>query len=171
MHPPLSVLAVFRFFDVAFRTSSAVAVCSYVVMIGLVMAVPHGRSDHLPAFLLDTLLVGMLYGIYFGVLTRDVADVVSEHIAVSIGYRKKDDDDSAKPVPQNVCALCSCELRPDSASSIEEGTAGEGAASLAAVLAAPAGPPPGRQPQQRPRTVRLEGVGGEAIYRLECSHS
>lgn len=105
------------------------------------------------------------------VLTRDVADVVGEHIAVSIGYRKKDDDDSARPVPQNICALCGCELHPDEASAAEEGGA-------AAVQTAPSRlqqPQPSRPVGGRGAAtrgaVRVEGAGGEAIFRLECSHS
>lgn len=111
------------------------------------------------------------------VLTRDIADVVGEHIAVSIGYRKKDDDDSLRPVPENVCALCGCDLRPDVASAAEEGQSG--GLVPASALTTQAQQHGQRQQQQQGRggsgaprgAVRLEGAGGEAIYRLECTHA
>jgi hypothetical protein len=57
----------------------------------------------------DYLFSGMIYGLYFCVLTRDVAELSAESISNALGYFKKNDDDSVNQEtvpPDNVCALC-----------------------------------------------------------------
>lgn len=57
---------VYRYFDVVYRASSAIAVCSYGALMFAIVAVPNANAV-LPTALLDWLLVGMLYSVYFGV--------------------------------------------------------------------------------------------------------
>jgi RING finger protein 121 len=51
----------------------------------------------------------MFYGLYYGVVSRDLANVCSTYMAVNMGYYKFDGIPS-KSIPVNVCSLCDGEL-------------------------------------------------------------
>ena len=54
----------------------------------------------------------LFYGLYFGVLDRDCAEMCADRIQQRLGYAKKGDDDPQRLLPDNICALCGLELRP-----------------------------------------------------------
>lgn len=67
----------------------------------------------LPAYVAAWSLRSLFYGLYFGVLGRDVAEICSWRMNQSMGYTKKDDDEPQRVLPDNICALCGLELNPD----------------------------------------------------------
>jgi len=58
-------------------------------------------------------IMSLFYGLYFGVLGRDVAEYCSHVMNQSMGYTKKDDDEPQRLLPANICALCGLELNPE----------------------------------------------------------
>lgn len=54
----------------------------------------------------------LIYGLYFGVLNRDMAELVTQRLASNIGYttNKSDELFNSKQVPYNLCALCDWSL-------------------------------------------------------------
>lgn len=167
---------VYRFFEVAYATSTGLAAAGYSTLLIAVML--PGAAVLLPRALVDILLTAVMFGVYFGVLTRDLAELAGETIASSLGYSKRRGDDDSRPVPRGLCALCGEDLLPPGqeeeggeslrqqlnalqeparAPSAAAGPAGTAAAVAAAAAAAP-------------RTVRLAAGGGRVIYKLECGH-
>ena len=57
--------------------------------------------------------MSLFYGLYFGVLGRDVAELCSHAMNQSMGYTKKDDDEPQRLLPPNICALCGLELNKE----------------------------------------------------------
>ena len=55
----------------------------------------------------------LFYGLYFGVLGRDFAELCSWRMNQAMGYSKKDDDEPQRLLPRHICALCAVKLRPD----------------------------------------------------------
>ena len=189
---------VYAFFDRIYRTASATVMWSYGTMMVFMMLPP--LQLLVPRFVIDYLVLGMLFGTYFCVVTRDVTELAAETIASSLGYTKKGDDDSAtKPIPRGLCALCGEDLKTaGEASAEEEGVETDDHIDPAAQAFARA---LGQQPgvKQAPpamkqsslgakgkagtrsksaaatdvpkKTVRLRGSGGEILYRLECGHT
>ena len=64
-------------------------------------------------------IMSLFYGLYFGVLGRDVAEYCSHVMNQSMGYTKKDDDEPQRLLPANICALCGLELNPEMESLVE----------------------------------------------------
>lgn len=81
----------------------------------------------------------LFYGLYFGVLTRDVAEVSTQRISTALGLGKKVDDDMMSDwARKNTCALCSCDLHPEHAlvpahPALQHGRGGESAPAPKAV--------------------------------------
>jgi RING finger protein 121/175 len=62
-----------------------------------------------PTASLDYSLMLMFYGIYFGVLARDIAEIVSDCMAVKIGYYTPTGMPDRK-LETNICAICTNEI-------------------------------------------------------------
>ena len=181
---PTTPRAVYRFFDVAYTLTSNVAGCAFACMAVLVFTGP--LAALLPEFVAASIVLGMLYGTYFAVLTRDAAEVAAETMAANLGYSKKEDDDASRPVPRGLCALCGEGLQPAGG---EEAGAGEDLYSVLARLdgtpavkaGSNAGPRGSRgavsgaggaaDPGAKKATVRIPvGDGQRCVFRLECGH-
>jgi hypothetical protein len=182
--------AVYRFFDLVYRAASACATGGYAVIMLMIMLPPLQAA--VPPAVLDHLVAGMLYGLYYAVLTRDVTELAAESIASSLGCskNKKDDDDSQqRPVPRGMCALCGDDLRAAGEGSAEEEGVVDELADRPGALGGGRGPAPGPKPASwrpagrpappgapsaaaaLPRTVRITGANGVTLYRLECGHT
>ena len=59
----------------------------------------------------DLAFMSMFYGLYYGVLGRDLAIVASEGLAARLGFASKDGL-PLKQIPANICAVCNVELYP-----------------------------------------------------------
>jgi hypothetical protein len=109
---PLAATAprlVYAYFNSVYNGSLSVAASAFFTLFALGFIPVLLRA--LPSVLVELLASGLLYGLYFGVLARDTAEVAADTITMTLGYRKKDDDDTPRPVPRNICALCGGEMR------------------------------------------------------------
>ena len=163
---PTTPRIVYRFFDVCYTLTSQVAGVCFGAMALLVFAPPIVMI--LPEIVTQALVLGTLYGTYFAVLTRDLAELAAETIATNLGYAKKGDDDSARPVPRGLCALCGEDLLP--AGGEEAGAEGGGLIATLARVDAAIAARESRAGAKR-QTVRVPvGDGTRCVFRLECGH-
>ena len=61
----------------------------------------------------------LFYGLYFGLLGRDCAELCAWRMKQALGYSKKDDDEPQRMLPTNMCALCAGQLGVDTEALIE----------------------------------------------------
>jgi RING finger protein 121 len=100
---------VYKFFYMLYRLSYGSALAGYVIMMMHFL----GFGEFLPWWLLPTPSVALLcgfYGLYYGVLGRDLANVCSQGMSVSLGYVGKKGEMPLREVPRNTCAICDGEL-------------------------------------------------------------
>lgn len=64
-------------------------------------------------FFAEVATLSLFYGLYFGVLGRDLAEMCSWRMTQTMGYVKKDDDEPQRLLPANTCALCGQDLNPE----------------------------------------------------------
>lgn len=55
----------------------------------------------------------MFYGLYFGVLSRDFAEICADSMASVIGYYRSGGGIANKQLPKDVCAICGEKLADD----------------------------------------------------------
>ena len=98
---------VYQWFALCYRCCAGVTMLGYVVLMldlmGVFLLFGLGQLGHI-GFML------MFYGIYYGVLSRDLCAVSAMSMAVSIGYVGQKGDIPTKSLPQNRCALCDSTL-------------------------------------------------------------
>lgn len=75
---------VYKWFYLIYKASVAVGLFGYVSLILTLIGV-NVLFGHKPNKWMDVSLVTLFYGLYFGVLGRDVAEYCSERMAASIG--------------------------------------------------------------------------------------
>ena len=96
---------VYQFFYTAYRMCYGTAFTGYV----LLMAEFLGFSLMLPDALTPLAPTGFLllfYGLYYGVLSRDLCQLCSQTLAVNLGYVAEKGDVPARALPSNTCAIC-----------------------------------------------------------------
>ncbi|PRW20957.1 RING finger 121 [Chlorella sorokiniana] len=95
---------VYAFFMVVFRLSVGIGFAGYVLLLleftgaGLIL---------IPLLGPGAAVVAIWYGLYFGILTRDCAEVASDRIALSLGTGRR------MAVSVRDCGICGGELYPD----------------------------------------------------------
>lgn len=118
---------VYSFFLAVFRLSQAIAGAGYVVLcVEFLMPSLVPFAGALAWLALQ--LIG--YGLYFGLLTRDVAELCTDMMSLTLGYgsvpsrgrgkgKQADDDDAAadsalprRALVSNVCGICALPLLP-----------------------------------------------------------
>eukprot|EP01122_Echinamoeba_exundans_P013008 TRINITY_DN5604_c0_g1_i2.p1 TRINITY_DN5604_c0_g1~~TRINITY_DN5604_c0_g1_i2.p1 ORF type:complete len:312 (+),score=22.72 TRINITY_DN5604_c0_g1_i2:104-1039(+) len=109
---------VYMFFFIIYRLTYAISVVGYVFLVGEFMgfsqvigAVIGDQTFHLGSYAITLLF----YGLYFGVLNRDCAEIVTERMASTMGFAGKGKD-SNMPMTRfdpRTCLLCQHELKPD----------------------------------------------------------
>ena len=73
--------------------------------IGLSLLLPDALTPLAPSgFLL------LFYGLYFGVVSRDLCQLCSQLMAVNLGYIARRGDIPSKQLPANTCAICDAPL-------------------------------------------------------------
>ena len=78
-----------------------------------------GLGFLLPTFLLDMIIYGIVFSVYFGVLTRDIGGLAAETMTASLGHRRREEEDDGnnraaitrRMRERFLCALCGDELR------------------------------------------------------------
>lgn len=86
-------------------------VCYALGLGGYLLAVVQSMAGPIMAGTEGLAFLAIFYGLYFGVLGRDVAENCAETMSTTLGYCKKDDDYRQRAPPPNICALCGEELR------------------------------------------------------------
>ena len=76
--------AVYRWFHTVYRVSSILATGGYVLFMLEIM----GLALILPPVVGTLSILAMFYGLYFGVLGRDCAEVCAERISITLGVRR-----------------------------------------------------------------------------------
>ncbi|XP_037506121.1 LOW QUALITY PROTEIN: RING finger protein 121-like [Rhipicephalus sanguineus] len=95
---------VYKWFYVIYLQSCAVCVFGYVVVMLTLLGV-NVVFRAKPQSWMDVGLLFLFYGVYYGVLSRDVSEAVTDRMACTIGYYTT----TGVPVRQlesNVCAVC-----------------------------------------------------------------
>lgn len=108
---PISVTTprlVYKWFYVIYKVSCLMGVVGYVIMMLTFLGV-NLIFGHKPQVWMDLALMLLFYGLYFGVLGRDVAEYCSDQMASSIGYYIKEGMPT-RQLESNVCAVCGNKL-------------------------------------------------------------
>lgn len=101
MIPHHAHMQIYRWFSWVFYVSIVLGVAGYGLLVVEALALgPLLRWIISP----DSCLIVLWYGLYFGILTRDTAEVASDRIAVSLGQRRR------LAVSVRNCGICSGEL-------------------------------------------------------------
>ncbi|CAH2088379.1 unnamed protein product [Euphydryas editha] len=111
---PMSVTAprlVYKWFYLIYKASCFFGVFGYIVMMLTFMNV-NSIFNQKPQVWMDVGLVSLFYGLYFGVLGRDVAEYCTDKMAASIGYYTKEGMPT-RHLETNVCAVCGNKLLVD----------------------------------------------------------
>jgi hypothetical protein len=99
---PPRLLQIYRWFFATFKTSVAVGVLGYSLLLIEIFGAGLVAGPVLdPSFA----LLAIWYGLYFGILTRDAAEVASDRIAAALGTARK------MAVSVRDCAICGGELQ------------------------------------------------------------
>ncbi|XP_072945270.1 E3 ubiquitin ligase Rnf121 [Epargyreus clarus] len=102
---------VYKWFLLIYKVSCAVGVVGYIVMM-LTFLGCNLIFGHRPQAWMDFALMFLFYGLYFGVLGRDVAEYCADKMAASIGYYTKEGIPT-RQLESNVCAVCGNQLLVD----------------------------------------------------------
>ncbi len=98
---------VYRWFAGVYATSYGTGILGYVMCMFAIFRVPEifGLSETFDLGVFRNGIILMFYGIYFGVLGRDIIDRVSDMMATSLGYYNRTGFPT-KHLRENVCAIC-----------------------------------------------------------------
>nr|XP_034836249.1 RING finger protein 121 [Maniola hyperantus] len=102
---------VYKWFYLIYKVSCFFMLFGYVVMVLTFLSV-NVVFNHRPQSWMDVGLMCMFYGVYFGVLGRDVAEYCTDKMAASIGYYTKEGMPT-RHLESNVCAVCGNKLLVD----------------------------------------------------------
>lgn len=102
---------VYSYFYYLHLTSAFVSVFGYMTFFFTLLGVPAVFFNK-PERFADAGLMIMFYGLYYGVVGRDLADWTTDRLASHIGYYSKDGLPRLK-LGQNVCAACGNRVRSD----------------------------------------------------------
>jgi len=114
MGTPLDVHAprlVYSWFFNLYRACYSMGVFGYIIVLLEIFGIREALFLPKSTSTYATLL--LFYGLYFGVLGRDFAELCSWRMNQAMGYSKKDDDEPQRLLPRHICALCAVQLRPD----------------------------------------------------------
>ncbi|KAJ3184416.1 hypothetical protein HDU85_001721 [Gaertneriomyces sp. JEL0708] len=98
---------VYRWFQKVYSVSYAVGITGYVIVLLTflhVLAIVGVSADTEVKFF-ETGVILLFYGLYFGTLSRDLVDRLSDAMAIRVGYYSKSGF-PAKHLRQSMCAIC-----------------------------------------------------------------
>ncbi|KAM3965932.1 E3 ubiquitin ligase Rnf121 [Aphomia sociella] len=113
-YKPMSVTTprlVYKWFYLIYKVSCFLGVFGYVVMMLTFLGL-NIMFGHKPQQWMDVALMFLFYGLYFGVLGRDVAEYCTDKMAASIGYYTQEGIPT-RQLESNVCAVCGNQLLVD----------------------------------------------------------
>ncbi|XP_014363824.2 RING finger protein 121 isoform X1 [Papilio machaon] len=102
---------VYKWFYLIYKASCFLGIVGYILMMSTFAGI-NTFFGHKPQQWMDVALVLLFYGLYFGVLGRDVAEYCTDKMAASIGYYTKEGIPT-RQLESNVCAVCGNQLLVD----------------------------------------------------------
>ncbi|XP_013171740.1 PREDICTED: RING finger protein 121 isoform X3 [Papilio xuthus] len=99
---------VYKWFYLIYKVSCFLGIVGYILMMATFVGI-NTFFGHKPQQWMDVALVLLFYGLYFGVLGRDVAEYCTDKMAASIGYYTKEGIPT-RQLESNVCAVCGNQL-------------------------------------------------------------
>ncbi|KAI5636945.1 hypothetical protein NE865_10360 [Phthorimaea operculella] len=108
---PMSVTTprlVYKWFYLIYKLSCFLGVFGYILMMVTFLGL-NLLFGHKPQAWMDVALLFLFYGLYFGVLGRDVAEYCTDKMAASIGYYTQEGIPT-RQLESNVCAVCGNQL-------------------------------------------------------------
>ena len=100
---------VYQYFYACYRLCYSCAFTGYI----LLMAEFLGVSLLLPDWMTPVAPTGfvlLFYGLYYGVVSRDLCQLCSQALAVNLGYVAAKGEMPSKSLPSNTCAICDHQL-------------------------------------------------------------
>ena len=124
---------VYNWLDFTYRGCLATASSCWAAF--LVTLFFPGLGFLIPTFILDMIIYGIVFSVYFGVLTRDVGGLAAETMTASLGHRRREEEDDGnnraaitrRMRERFLCALCGDELRIVGEGSVVEAGGEDGA--------------------------------------------
>ncbi|KAI0243736.1 hypothetical protein L0F63_001361 [Massospora cicadina] len=102
---------VYKWFSVTHHISFIVGVIGYVTVMTLMFFVPPPEEDSLgESSAISLPFVFLMYGLYFGILSRDFAEFCSNRMAATLGFYVEGGLPN-KQLRENMCAICGGALR------------------------------------------------------------
>ncbi|XP_014249948.1 RING finger protein 121 [Cimex lectularius] len=95
---------VYKWFYFIYRLSYTLGIVSYVILVATMMGV-NKLFDVKAHTMMDVGMHFLFYGLYYGVLGQDIAEISSDKMASHIGYYSKEGMPT-RSLDQNVCAVC-----------------------------------------------------------------
>lgn len=100
---------VFKWFMAMYKVSYCVGIFGYITMMATFLGL-NVIFRVAPSTWMDVGLMCMFYALYYGVMSRDLAEICTEKMAASIGYYKCDKGIPDKHLEKDVCAVCGNKL-------------------------------------------------------------
>ncbi|VVC90149.1 unnamed protein product [Leptidea sinapis] len=95
---------VYKWFYLIYKLSWFLGMCGYLLMVFTLVGL-NTLFGHKPQSWMDLALLLLFYGLYFGVLGRDVAEYCSERIAATLGYYTTEGIPT-RQLESDLCAVC-----------------------------------------------------------------
>lgn len=95
---------VYKWFLFLYKLSYGLGIIGYIIMMATFIGI-NLIFGHAPPVWMDVALVFIFYGLYYGVLGRDLSELCTDKIAVHLGYYNIEGIPS-KSLPKNICGLC-----------------------------------------------------------------
>lgn len=99
---------VYKWFLFLYKLSYGLGIIGYMIMMGTFVGINLIFNQPPPVWM-DCALIFIFYGLYYGVLGRDLSELCTDKIAIHIGYYNIEGIPS-KALPKNVCGLCANQL-------------------------------------------------------------
>ncbi|KAH8556263.1 RING finger protein 121-like protein [Umbelopsis sp. PMI_123] len=107
---------VYKWFTVVYNCSFVVGMSGYAIVMltffGIATLFVSGDTA------MEIGIMFLSYGLYFGVLGRDLVEICSDRMAATIGYYSRDGLPN-KHLRENICAICGSATRPGSSSLVD----------------------------------------------------
>ncbi|CAB0016371.1 unnamed protein product [Nesidiocoris tenuis] len=95
---------VYKWFYFIYKLSYYLGLLGYAIFVLTTLGV-NRIFDITPQAMMDTAILLVFYGLYYGVLGQDIAEISSDKMASHIGYYSKDGMPT-RALDDNVCAVC-----------------------------------------------------------------
>ncbi|XP_062513711.1 E3 ubiquitin ligase RNF121-like [Corticium candelabrum] len=95
---------VYRWFLLVYKLCYAVALLGYMLTVVIFLG-GKNLAEAIPSSVIEASITSIFYGLYFGVLSRDVSELCTEYVAAKIGYFTKTGM-PLKNLSSDVCAVC-----------------------------------------------------------------